>query len=184
MDHNQPASSVQGIYWSGLPFSSPGVSSSPRDGTRFSCIGKWILYHWATRELQANTLITCVPSTVVKESYLLMKLWEISQKIYNKAHEYQLCLLFIRSVIQSVFCVFRKLHMWFPRALLVAQMVKNLPAMQETWVWSLGQEDPLNWLSSPWRRELLPIPVCLPGKSHRQKSLAGYSSWVCRGRQD
>ena len=24
-----------------------------------------------------------------------------------------------------------------------AQMVKNLPAMQKTWVWSLGQEDPL-----------------------------------------
>ena len=27
-------------------------------------------------------------------------------------------------------------------ASVVAQMVKNLPAMQETWVWSLGQEDP------------------------------------------
>ena len=26
---------------------------------------------------------------------------------------------------------------------LVAQTVKNMPAMQETWVWSLGQEDPL-----------------------------------------
>ena len=26
---------------------------------------------------------------------------------------------------------------------LVAQTVKNLPVMQETWVWSLGQEDPL-----------------------------------------
>ena len=26
---------------------------------------------------------------------------------------------------------------------LVAQMVKNLPAMQETWVHSLGWEDPL-----------------------------------------
>ena len=26
---------------------------------------------------------------------------------------------------------------------LLAQMVKNLPAMQETWVLSLGQEDPL-----------------------------------------
>ena len=25
----------------------------------------------------------------------------------------------------------------------VAQLVKNLPAMQETWVWSLGREDPL-----------------------------------------
>ena len=29
------------------------------------------------------------------------------------------------------------------RASLVAQMVKNLPAMQKTQVWSLGQEDPL-----------------------------------------
>ena len=29
------------------------------------------------------------------------------------------------------------------RAFPVAQMVKNPPAMQETWVWSLGQEDPL-----------------------------------------
>ena len=28
-------------------------------------------------------------------------------------------------------------------ASLVAQMKKNLPAMQETWVHSLGQEDPL-----------------------------------------
>ena len=28
-------------------------------------------------------------------------------------------------------------------ASLVAQLVKNLPAVQETWVWSLGREDPL-----------------------------------------
>ena len=28
-------------------------------------------------------------------------------------------------------------------ASLVAQRVKNLPAMQETWVWSLGREDHL-----------------------------------------
>ena len=31
----------------------------------------------------------------------------------------------------------------FARASLVAQTVKNLPAMQETWVQSLGGEDPL-----------------------------------------
>ena len=30
-----------------------------------------------------------------------------------------------------------------PRASLVAQLVKNLPAMRETWVRSLGWEDPL-----------------------------------------
>ena len=29
------------------------------------------------------------------------------------------------------------------RASLVAQTVKNLPAMRETWLWSLGWEDPL-----------------------------------------
>ena len=31
----------------------------------------------------------------------------------------------------------------FPWASLVAQLVKHLPAMQETWVQSLGWEDPL-----------------------------------------
>ena len=30
---------------------------------------------------------------------------------------------------------------WIEGASLVVQMVKNLPAMQETWVQSLGQED-------------------------------------------
>ena len=29
----------------------------------------------------------------------------------------------------------------------------------------------------PWRRKWQPIPVFLPGKSHGQKSLAGYSWW-------
>ena len=31
----------------------------------------------------------------------------------------------------------------FPGASLVAQTIKHLPAMQETWIQSLGQEDPL-----------------------------------------
>ena len=29
----------------------------------------------------------------------------------------------------------------------------------------------------PWRRKWQPIPVFLPGKSHRQRSLVGYSPW-------
>ena len=51
-----------------------------------------------------------------------------------------------------------------------AQLVKNLPAMQETQVWSLGREDPLEkkWQSTP---------VFLPGESHGQRSLVGYSPW-------
>ena len=32
----------------------------------------------------------------------------------------------------------------------------------------------------PWRREWQPTPVFLPGKSHGQRSLAGYSQWGCK----
>ena len=53
-------------------------------------------------------------------------------------------------------------------ASLVAQMVKNLPAMREIWF------DP--WVRKiPWRRERLTTPVFLPADFHGQKSLAGYS---------
>ena len=38
---------------------------------------------------------------------------------------------------------YRVVNTGAPRASLVALMVKNLPAMQETWVPSLGREDPL-----------------------------------------
>ena len=56
------------------------------------------------------------------------------------------------------------------RASLVAQMVNNLPAMQEIrfdlWVRKI-----------PWRREWQPTPVFLPGEFHGQRSLEGYSQW-------
>ena len=32
----------------------------------------------------------------------------------------------------------------------------------------------------PWRRKWQPTPVLLPGKSHGQRNLAGYSSWGCQ----
>ena len=32
----------------------------------------------------------------------------------------------------------------------------------------------------PWRREWQPTPVFLPGKSHGQRSLVGYSPWGCK----
>ena len=31
-----------------------------------------------------------------------------------------------------------------------------------------------------WRRKWQPIPVFLPGKSHGQRSLSGYSPWACK----
>ena len=47
-----------------------------------------------------------------------------------------------------------------------AQMVKNLPAVQETQVQPLSQED-------PWRREWQYIPVFLLGEFHGQRSVVG-----------
>ena len=54
-------------------------------------------------------------------------------------------------------------------ASLVDQLVKNPPAMQETWVQSLGWEGPLE-------REKQPTPVFWPGEFHGL-----YSPW---GRQE
>ena len=45
---------------------------------------------------------------------------------------------------------------------LVAQMVKNLPIMQETWVRSLGREDLEEYMAIP--------SVFLTGESHGQPS--------------
>ena len=52
----------------------------------------------------------------------------------------------------------------------MAQTVKNLPTMQrpgfDPWVRKI-----------PWRRKWQPTPVFLPGDSHGQRSLVGYSPW-------
>ena len=53
-------------------------------------------------------------------------------------------------------------------AFLVGQLVKNLPAMWETWVRSLGGE-------SPRRRKRLPTPVFWTAVFHGL-----YSPWVCK----
>jgi len=54
-------------------------------------------------------------------------------------------------------------------ASLVAQLVKNLPTIQETWVRSLG-------LENPWRRERLSTPIFWPGEFHGLCSIL-YSPW-------
>ena len=57
----------------------------------------------------------------------------------------------------------------------MAQMVKNLPMMQETWVQSLGWEDPLEkgveTHSSILSFFFFFTPVFLPGEVHGQRSL-------------
>ena len=76
------------------------------------------------------------------------------------------------------------------RASLVAQLLKNLPAMLETWasqVKLMVKNPPTSvgdvryrfypWVGKmPWRRAWQSTPVFLPGESHGQRSLEGYST--------
>ena len=58
MDSSPPGSSVNGISqariveWVAISFSK--WSSQSRDQTCFSCIGRWVLHHWASRETSAS----------------------------------------------------------------------------------------------------------------------------------
>ena len=53
---------------------------------------------------------------------------------------------------------------------LVAQLVKaSADNAGDPWVRKI-----------PWRRKCQPTPVFLPGKSHGQRSLAGYGPWGCK----
>ena len=55
-------------------------------------------------------------------------------------------------------------------ASLVAQMVKNLPAMQKTWVRSLGQED-------PWEKRIATHSNILAWRIPWTGEPGGYSPW-------
>ena len=59
----------------------------------------------------------------------------------------------------------------------MAPVVKNLSANAGDVVRSPGQEDPLE-------EDMATTPVFLPGESHGQKSLAGYSPWNSRVRRN
>ena len=52
----------------------------------------------------------------------------------------------------------------------MAQMVKSLPAMRETWIQSLGQEDPLE-------KEMATHSSILAWKIPWTKKPGGYSTW-------
>ena len=81
-------------------------SSWPRDQAQVSCIGRQILYCWATREALLNA---------IHELNIICK---YPQFLNLEGVDFKGC---YRIVIAS----------------LVAQMVKNPSAKQETWVWSL-----------------------------------------------
>ena len=97
--------------------------SRTRNQTPVSCIGRQILYHWVTRE--------------TPKLFFLNKVLNVYKNIYSEPHRYTIQ---IQQLIIVTFTQSLPYRVW---AFLMAQIVKNAPAIQETWVWSLGWEDPL-----------------------------------------
>ena len=75
----------------------------------------------------------------------------------------------VYSIVYIFMCVYIYTHTYVC-ASLVAQMIKNLPAMPETQVQSLGWENPLE-------KGMATHSSILAGEFHGQRSLAGYSAW-------
>ena len=141
MDCRPPGSYVYGILqarileWVAISYSRR--SSQFRDQTGVSCIGWWILYHWAIWEAPEYyalagkwTQVNCLEGSCVHHYTT------------NTAHS---CLLHPKLCLwDSIWhqCTETEILASLP-ASLVARTVKNLPTMWETWVQFLGQEDPL-----------------------------------------
>ena len=94
----------------------------------------------------------CLPFTIVAKLWFELRFFSNSKNAFQYNRE-----LWILTTGKAYFEItFRSL--W---ASLVAQLVKNPPAMQETWVGKI-----------PWRRERLPTPVFWSGEFHGL-----YSPW-------
>ena len=87
-----------------------------------------------------------------------------------------------RHVLPLNFCttyyMFSTLHQW---ASLVAQLIKNPPATQETWVWSLGWEHPLDY-EKPTHSSILALriswTICSMGTWNMSELQTVRHAWV------
>ena len=119
--------------------------------------------HWIVekaREFQENTYFCFTDYAKVADCGDHKELWQILKEM---------------AIADHLTCLLRNLYAGQKatvriRQSLVVLLVKNLPAMQETWVQFLGLEDPME-------KEMQLTPVFLPGESHGQRNLMGYSPW-------
>ena len=127
-DCSPPGSSLHGIsrarILGGLLFPSPGDLSNPRIKPRSLALAGRFFTTSATWE----ALFSFEHGYILPSSHQ-----KIGQEKYGKFH------------ISSFNAIFHRKKWWMHVSLasLMAQALKNLPAIQETWVPSLGWEDPL-----------------------------------------
>ena len=96
----------------------------------YVCAFLWFLYFQYGKNLSQVLILGKLNIQSSNFTFALM-LWILSSFLSNCC-----TVVLFRGTIFTLSCDIFK-------ASLVAQKVKRLPAMQETWVWSLGREDPL-----------------------------------------
>ena len=114
--------------------------------------------------LQKTVLVILLKLRII--SFLTKKQWMVSyywRKFQTYSYILRIHYCQTHCISNLLFCVILSLYSYswkescYP---LVAHMVRNLPAMQKTCVWSLGRED------SPGQGNDLPTPVFSPGAFH------------------
>ena len=121
-------------YWSGLPCPPPGDLPNPGIESR-------------SHALQVDSLLTEPPA---KPKNTAVGSLSLLQGIFLTQESSQ-CLLHCRQILSKLSYQGSPISIYWghTRASMVAHMVKNLSAMQETQVWSLGWEHPLCILFAP-----------------------------------
>ena len=140
MDYSSPGSSVSGILqarileWIAIPFLQ-GIFPTQGSNSGLLHAGRFFTI-WVTREAQS----------IPKRKYRYR--WGSYQRSYpghsaGKESAYNAgdpCLIPASERSPGEGIGYPLQYSWIS---LVAQMVKNLPTVQQTWVWSLGWKDPL-----------------------------------------
>ena len=160
-------------YWNVAYLFSRG-SSWPRNRTRVSCMAGGCFTGWATWETHKfkNKIRKFLPKTIW--IFLLEWFWI----------EYEMNLGWRGAVAGAVGRVEIDIFTGFPRWRSVKEPACQCrgPGCRVGWGWGCGWGAVFHpWIRKfPWRRKWQPTLVFLPGKSHEQKRLAGYSPWGCK----
>ena len=166
MDCSLPGSSIHGIFqarvleWVAIAFSKRPSSSSVLSANRVVSSAYLRLLVFLLAYLDSSLWISSLAFFMMYSAYklkksrvtiysfdmLLSQFWTSPLAMFSS----KCCFFLLHTGFSGerwglVFPSLRIFYslLWATRASLVAQLIKNLPAMRETWVQSLGCEDPL-----------------------------------------
>ena len=154
-------------YWSGLPFLSPGDLPDPGIKSR-------------SPALQADSLLTELRSKChcIKSLHWMLINWIFQSRWKNVPSEKEKkkekkCSLKVTHLTdsQNISCIYH--YSGFPGGAIGKESAYRCRRHKRVGlIFGSGK--------IPWRRKWQPTPVFLPGESHGQRSLLGYSTWGCK----